>query len=313
MNELLRKIANTVIANLDNTTEIGLFKGRMGLTIFLYEYARYSGNSVYEKMADTLIDRIYTQFKPGISFSMIDGSASIGIGLSYLLRNHFIEGNIDNILQDLDRKLLDSSEDVLFKETTSIIPVFSSGAYLLSRLPLCSVEQKEKWITNIIDTGISFMWKIIIRKKFEPKLSLLNSMFLVYNQLMKYNIDKENVLQLQKDLLRLSVNALEKRYYQFSDILLLKYILPLVPKEISIDGQSRLRSLLSGINMDDFNIEEWNNGLWWCFVYDITSLEYSIEAIEKYVDQKMLDYSFDLDDINSQFSVLGLNLIIKEK
>ena len=46
MNELLRKIANTVIANLDNTTEIGLFKGRMGLTIFLYEYARYSGNSV---------------------------------------------------------------------------------------------------------------------------------------------------------------------------------------------------------------------------------------------------------------------------
>ena len=217
MNELLRKIANTVIANLDNTTEIGLFKGRMGLTIFLYEYARYSGNSVYEKMADTLIDRIYTQFKPGISFSMIDGSASIGIGLSYLLRNHFIEGNID----------------------------------------------------------------------------------------------KENVLQLQKDLLRLSVNALEKRYYQFSDILLLKYILPLVPKEISIDDQSRLRSLLSGINMDDFNIEEWNNGLWWCFVYDITSLEYSIEAIEKYVDQKMLDYSFDLDDINSQFSVLGLNLIIK--
>ena len=40
-------------------------------------------------------------------------------------------------------------------------------------------------------------------------------------------------------------------------------------------------------------------------------MEYSIEAIEKYVDQKMLDYSFDLDDINSQFSVLGLNLIIK--
>ena len=138
-------------------------------------------------------------------------------------------------------------------------------------------------------------------------------MFLVYNQLTKYNIDKENVLQLQKDLLRLSVNALEKRYYQFSDILLLKYILPLVPKEISTDDQSRLRSLLFGINMDDFSIEEWNNGLWWCFVYDITSLEYSIEAIEKYVDQKMLDYSFDLDDINSQFSVLGLNLIIKEK
>lgn len=34
MNDILRKIANTVIANLDNTTEIGLFKGRMGLTIF---------------------------------------------------------------------------------------------------------------------------------------------------------------------------------------------------------------------------------------------------------------------------------------
>ena len=111
-------------------------------------------------------------------------------------------------------------------------------------------------------------------------------MFLVYNQLMKYNIDKENVLQLRKGLLRLSINAVEKKCYQSSDIILLKHILSLVPKEISIDDQSRLHSLLSGINMDDFNIEEWNNSLWWCFVYDITSLEYSIEAIEKYVDQK---------------------------
>lgn len=309
MNELIRKIANTIVAGLDNTTEIGLFRGRMGLAVFLYDYARYSGSSVYERMADELIDKIYGQLKPGISFSIIDGSAGIGVGLSYLLQNHFIEGDPDNILRDLDKKLIDNSEDVLFKEITSATPVFSSGIYLLSRLPLCSAGQKEKWVTNIINTGISFMWKIIIRRKFEPKLSLLNSMFLVYNQLLKEGIDEENVLQLQKDMLRLSINAIEKKYYQSFDIVLLKYILTLVPKDFCSDDQSRLDLLLSDINMDDFNIEEWNNNLWWYFIYGITPLEYPMEVIEKYVDQKMLDYSFDMDNINNQFSVLGLILI----
>ncbi len=309
MDKLIQKIANTVVANLDNTTEIGLFKGKMGLSVFLYAYAKYSGSSVYENMADQLIDEIYARIKPNISPSLIDGSAGIGCGLCYLLQNHYIEGNPDHVLRDLDKQLLNNAEAIITKESTSPTPVFSSGVYLLSRLSLCNAEQRQKRIIEMIDVGIFFMWEVVQRKNFVPKLSFLNSMFLVYYRLSKENIETENVKQLQKDLLRLSISAIEQQQYQLSDIILLRYILKLISDGDCIDYKCRLESLLLSIGIDTSNIEEWNNILWWYFVYGIYFLDYSLEDITNYVDQKMLDYSFDIDIINNQFAVLGLVLL----
>lgn len=309
MDKIVRRIANTVVANLDNTTEIGLFKGKMGVSVFLYEYAKYSGSIVYEKMADQLIDDIYARIKPNISASLIDGSAGIGCGLCYLLQNHYIEGDTDDILRDLDKQLLSNCEDTIMKELTFSTPVFSSGVYLLSRLPLCNEEQQKKWVTDIIDAGIFFMWEIVQRKNCVPKLSFLNSMFLVYNRLSQENIQKENVLQLQKDMLRLSINAIEKQYYQLSDLFLLKYILTIASDNVYGNYKSRLESVLFSINVDTANIEEWNNILWWYFVHDIKKIDYSKDDIISYIDKKMLDYSFDIEIINSQFSVLGIMLL----
>lgn len=309
MNKLIQKTANTVVANLDNTTEIGLFKGKMGLTIFLYEYAKYSGNSIYGKIADRLIDNIYSQIKPDISPSVIDGSAGIGFGLSYLLSNHFIEGEPDNALHEVDERLLDHPQRTLLKEMTFQTPVFSSGLYLISRLSSCNTEQKNRWINKLIETGIFFICEITKRKRFEPKLSLLNSMFLVYNRLLEENIDKENVFQLQRDLLLLSIIAIEKRHYQSFDILLLKEIIVLYSENICYDYKCRLESVLSSISIEDFDMEEWNNCLWWNFVYDINFFSSSREDIKSYVTRKLLDYSFDIDVINNQFSILGLMLL----
>lgn len=309
MNVLIKKIANTVIANLDNTTEIGLFKGKMGLAVFLYEYAKYSGSLVYEKVADQLIDEIYARIRPNISIGVIEGSAGIGCGLCYLLTNHLIEGDVDDVLFDLDKALLDNLENNIRKEMASQNPVFSGGVYLLSRLPLCNAEQKKKWVTEIIDIGIYFMWEIVQKKKVIPKLSFLNSMFLVYNLLANENIEKENVLQLQKDMLRLSIIAIEKQYYELTDIVLLKYILKMISCDDYGDYRCRLESALLSLKITTSNIEDWNNILWWHFVFGIRSIDYSMEEIKEYVDQKLLDYSYDIEIINNQFSSLGFMLI----
>ena len=47
MKNILMRLANTIVANLDNTIDDSLIDGKTGVALFLYEYGSYSGCSVY--------------------------------------------------------------------------------------------------------------------------------------------------------------------------------------------------------------------------------------------------------------------------
>lgn len=72
MDKILQQIANTIVANLKNTESIGLFNGKIGIALFLYKYAHYSGSTVYEEIASELLDDVFNQLKPNISPSIVD-------------------------------------------------------------------------------------------------------------------------------------------------------------------------------------------------------------------------------------------------
>jgi len=55
----LQRIANVLLLNASFTDNLGLLNGKMGIAIFFYQYARYTGNKVYEDYAGELIDEIY--------------------------------------------------------------------------------------------------------------------------------------------------------------------------------------------------------------------------------------------------------------
>ena len=93
MDKILQQIANTIVANLKNTESIGLFNGKIGIALFLYKYAHYSGSTVYEEIASELLDDVFNQLKPNISPSIVDGLGGIGHGLSVLLGEHFVESD----------------------------------------------------------------------------------------------------------------------------------------------------------------------------------------------------------------------------
>ena len=54
----LMQIANGLSANVKRLTGPGLLEGQMGVAVFLYHYARYSGKTVYSQMADHLLVEI---------------------------------------------------------------------------------------------------------------------------------------------------------------------------------------------------------------------------------------------------------------
>ncbi len=304
MDKLIKKLANTVIANLHNTAGIGLFDGKMGIAIFLYEYARYSKRDIYNDVAGQLLDDIYSQVSLKVSPNLLEGSAGIGWGLCYLLQHQFIEGDPDEVLHDLDEHLLNQPLELLLAEMACPTPLYSSGIYLLSRLPLCHDEkQKKKWINSIIEAGIFFIVENVKEKHLDVKLSLINSMLWVFKELPKNLIEcSENVLPLQRDLLSLSMDSIKKELYQDVDMVLSKQIW----SSLSTKRCRNLEEVSSSLLLKIDSREEWNEYLWWCLIYSQTVFHFDGGKVEEYVKQKMENYGYEMKVINNQYSILGL-------
>lgn len=82
----------------------GLYNGKLGMIILFYEYSRYSGDGLYEQFADEIMDTVL-ELPESLSFHFSDGLTGIGWGIAYLLKEKFIEGDIDDILSEVDMKL----------------------------------------------------------------------------------------------------------------------------------------------------------------------------------------------------------------
>lgn len=82
----------------------GLYNGRLGMTILFYEYSRYCDDPLYEQFADEIMDSVL-EFPNDLSLNFSNGLSGIGWGMAYLLKKGFIEGNMDEILSDIDQKL----------------------------------------------------------------------------------------------------------------------------------------------------------------------------------------------------------------
>lgn len=85
----------------------GLYNGRLGMAILFYEYSRFGDDSLYEQFADEIIDSVL-ELPNDLSFNFSNGLSGIGWGIVYLLRNGFIEGDINDMLFDIDNKFKES-------------------------------------------------------------------------------------------------------------------------------------------------------------------------------------------------------------
>ena len=101
---ILMQIANCLSANVQKLMNPGLLEGKMGVAVFLYHYARYSGRMTYSHFADNLIKEILkSTSRLQISFS--SGLSGIGWGIDHLLKEDFIKTN-DDILKLLDNNII---------------------------------------------------------------------------------------------------------------------------------------------------------------------------------------------------------------
>lgn len=144
-NNLLERTVPYLLLNFSFYPNLGLLNGRMGGVIFFYHLAQYTQNSLYEEYAEGLIDEIYEDITENISINLEDGLSGIGWGIEYLVQNQFIEGNTDEILFDIDKKII---EIIPFKIDNSSIESGLGGILLYILTRLSSFERKNSCIID---------------------------------------------------------------------------------------------------------------------------------------------------------------------
>lgn len=104
---VLQLIANHLIINSSFLTDLSLFHGKTGIVLFFYKYAQYTRNPVYEEFAGELLDELFSEIHDNMGVDFENGLSGIGWGILYLLQNQFITGNPNDILEDIDRRIME--------------------------------------------------------------------------------------------------------------------------------------------------------------------------------------------------------------
>lgn len=105
--KLLQKIANHLILHVNLLDNLGLYYGKMGIVIFLYHYAKFTDNKIIADFADELLEDILNKINHELTFDFVNGYCGIGWSIEYLLHNNFVQGNSNEILIEIDNKIME--------------------------------------------------------------------------------------------------------------------------------------------------------------------------------------------------------------
>lgn len=138
--KLLTQIANHHLFYGSFNPDLGLYNGKMGMVVFFFHYARYTGNPLYEDFAEEFLNEILDSLHIETPVNFKRGLSGIGGGIIYLIKQGFIETDIAETFRDFDDKI--KEYDVRnMKDRSLETGVGGIATYVHSRL---SVSQTEK-------------------------------------------------------------------------------------------------------------------------------------------------------------------------
>ncbi|WP_160217500.1 glycosyltransferase [Parabacteroides distasonis] len=107
LKELIDNKLSYLIINSSFVEDCGLFHGRMGFVLFFAHLARTSQNPLYENFSEKLLMEIFEGLHKESSISLESGLCGIGWGVEYLVQNGLMKGNTDEILKDVDTRVME--------------------------------------------------------------------------------------------------------------------------------------------------------------------------------------------------------------
>ncbi|WP_288359754.1 lanthionine synthetase LanC family protein [uncultured Bacteroides sp.] len=140
--DLTERIINHLLIHSPFIKDIGLYHGKMGIAIAFYHYALYSQDIIYSKYADELVEQIYNSINSNSPINMENGLCGIAWGICHLIQHNFVEGEINEILDEIDNKIMERSL-LYIKDIT--LPTGLEGIYIyvLERKKLAKMQKSQ--------------------------------------------------------------------------------------------------------------------------------------------------------------------------
>lgn len=101
----LEQIADMLLLNGTLTECPGLVNGKMGIAVFFFHYAQFTGNELFADYAMDVIGEMLDQIHVNSPADYEKGIAGIGVGMDYLIRNNFLDVE-DDICEDFDQRMV---------------------------------------------------------------------------------------------------------------------------------------------------------------------------------------------------------------
>ena len=183
----VNRIAKHLIVNSSFMDNLGLFNGKMGIVIFFYHFAKYSQKNIYYDFANKLLDEIYSEIHSETPINLKNGLCGIGVGMEYLLQNNFLEGDSDEVLADIDKKIMEKYPLWIMDDS------FQTGAggilyYVLVRLFSTKRQKNDLPFTH----DYLSCWEIRAKEKYinQNDLGFLSNIFLKWknNETIEFDV-----------------------------------------------------------------------------------------------------------------------------
>lgn len=181
---MLKKINKLIIKRLSKLNSVGLFNGRAGICIYFYmlsesnpQYSRYA--NMADEMLDDILDYVANNFV-GTDFS--DGLAGIGWSINYVLENGHIDGNVNEVLAEIDKVVY---RDVI--QNMDVLPIgIKNGIsgyiiYFLARF------RHTRGSEDFVE-GMDFIIERVLVDLFNKLVSIIEDDLNIFSEPQRFNI-----------------------------------------------------------------------------------------------------------------------------
>lgn len=169
------KINEKMIASGNQKVGLDIETGKMGYCLYFFRLSRLLNKSQYKKQAERLLDDIYLELSSESTERSAYELAQIGMAIDYLIKQGYVEGNINSVLDNIDKLIFKA---VVFEnkpityQMNGIIPIL----YLI----YMRIEEQNK------ESDARFMLEELVIKLFNNLYQSLDPKF--YDESILFNV-----------------------------------------------------------------------------------------------------------------------------
>jgi hypothetical protein len=103
-----------------------------------------------KEMADQTIEVVYKIITKEVPVCIENGLCGLGCGLHYLIKNGFLEGDIDEVLEDIDHAIINSFESGTGNEHRNDVLFYLD--YRITKSNCISAEKRNRIVSLLRNT-----------------------------------------------------------------------------------------------------------------------------------------------------------------